>query len=217
MGDVVEMDEWCIRFSPALWLWIAVSRSVGLVLAFVMDDRSDEALFRLLDEEMPPGWREETVVCTDAWGAYSRLLPPALHQVCSKESGKTSKVEALNTKWRQRQSGFVRRFCTSLLWCLLANRGRSDRAVLDFGGAAQSRLPEAMGTTVQKRYKNGTKNDGTKNDGTKAVRLLRYQTHSPDFLSFWELPSHGRGRGFESLTAHFPNSYPHASPFVVTL
>jgi hypothetical protein len=57
-GDVIGMDELCIRFSPALWLWVAVSRLTRLtrlVLGFVIDDRGDGALGRLLDEELHPG------------------------------------------------------------------------------------------------------------------------------------------------------------------
>ena len=109
-GDVVEMDELCIGFSPALWLWVAVSRATRLVLGFVIADRTDSAFVRLLDEELPPAW-SEAPVCTDGWGAYQRLLAPERHAVCDKGSGKTSVVEALNTKWRQRQSGLVRRAC----------------------------------------------------------------------------------------------------------
>lgn len=95
------MDEICIRFSPGFWLWLSVSRSLGVVLAFVFRDRSDAMLERLWHEEMPYAWKG-LPVCTDAWGAYGRVLPPELHEICDKGSGKTSKVEALNTKWRQR-------------------------------------------------------------------------------------------------------------------
>ncbi len=112
------MDELCIGYSPALWLWIAVSRATQLVLGFVISDRTDAALEQLLDEELHPAWRD-VPVCTDGWGAYQRLLPCEQHEVCDKGSGKTSVVEALNTirdaqarrKWRQRQSGLVRRSC----------------------------------------------------------------------------------------------------------
>ena len=117
-GDTVEMDEICICFSPGFWLWLSVSRTLGVVLAFVLGDRSDAMLKRLWHEEMPYAWRE-LPVCTDAWGAYGRVLPPELHEICDKGSGKTSKVEALNTKSsncahllrRQRQSGLVRKSC----------------------------------------------------------------------------------------------------------
>lgn len=87
-----------------------MSRTSGVVLAFVLGDRSDVMLERLWQEQMPCAWKH-LPVCTDAWGAYGRVLPPALHEVCDKGSGKTSKVAALNTKWRQRQSGLVRRSC----------------------------------------------------------------------------------------------------------
>jgi IS1 family transposase len=81
------------------------------VLGFVIDDRTDGALLRLLEEELHPAWRD-LPVCTDGWGAYQRLLAPEQHEVCAKGSGKTSVVEALNTTcWRQRQSGLVRRSC----------------------------------------------------------------------------------------------------------
>ena len=106
----MEMDEICIRFSPGFWLWIAVSRTLGVVLGFVLGDRSDAMLERLWHEEMPYAWKE-LPVCTDAWSAYGRVLPAELHEICDKGSGKTSFVEALNTKWRQRQSGLVRRSC----------------------------------------------------------------------------------------------------------
>ena len=86
------MDEICVRFSPSLWLWLhtcvqvlSVSRTLGVVLAFALGDRSDAMLERLWNEEMPYAWRL-LPVCTDAWGAYGRVLPPELHEVCDKGS-----------------------------------------------------------------------------------------------------------------------------------
>jgi IS1 family transposase len=100
-----------------LWLWLAVSRKVKTVLGFVLSDRSDASLERLMTEEVPPlFW--ETSSCSDAWGAYRRLLPEGLHMICDKGSGKTSIVEGLNTKWRQRQSGLVRKSC-GVSWRIL--------------------------------------------------------------------------------------------------
>jgi IS1 family transposase len=109
-GDVTEIDELCVRFSDNLWLWLAVSRKVKTVLGFVLSDRSDTSLERLMNEEVPPVfWGMPS--CSDGWGAYRRLLPQNLHTICDKGSGKTSIVEGLNTKWRQRQSGLVRKSC----------------------------------------------------------------------------------------------------------
>lgn len=59
---------------------------------------------------MPPDYRGRPVY-TDHWGAYARLLPEGQHHPCDKGSGLSSIVEGLNTKWRQRQSGLVRRSC----------------------------------------------------------------------------------------------------------
>ena len=43
--------------------------------------------------------------------AYRRFFGPAQHTACDKGSGKTSIVEASNTRWRQRHSGLMRRSC----------------------------------------------------------------------------------------------------------
>jgi hypothetical protein len=50
-------------------------------------------------------------VKTDGLKTYQSFFGGTDHEVCDKGSGKTSIVEALNTKWRQRQSGLVRRSC----------------------------------------------------------------------------------------------------------
>jgi IS1 family transposase len=109
-GDWVEMDELCVRLSPSLWLWVAVSHLTRLVLGFVVADRSDAALSRLVEEELHWAWRD-ALVRTDGWEGYQRLLPAERHQVCSKGSGLTSIVEALNCKWRQTQSALARKSC----------------------------------------------------------------------------------------------------------
>jgi IS1 family transposase len=112
--DVIEMDEICIRLSPSLWLWTAVSRLVGQVLGFALGDRTDEML-SLCWSDVPADYRDKPVR-TDHLGAYCRFFAfpcfsPGQHRACDKGSGETSRVEAFNTKWRQRQSGLVRRSC----------------------------------------------------------------------------------------------------------
>jgi IS1 family transposase len=111
-ADVIEMDEICLRQSPPLWLWIAVSRRVGQVLGFALGDRTDEML-TLCWSDVPQDYWDKPVR-TDHWGAYARFFaafPAGQHQACDKGSGETSHAEAWNTKWRQRQSGLVRRSC----------------------------------------------------------------------------------------------------------
>jgi len=107
--DVIEIDEVCIRITPSLWLWVAVSRQVGQVLGFVIGNRTD-AMLALCWSDVPPDYRDKPV-CTDHWGAYGRFFADSQHEACDKGSGKTSHCEGWNTKWRQRQSGLVRRSC----------------------------------------------------------------------------------------------------------
>jgi len=122
--EVIEMDEICVRLSPSLWRWIAVSRLVGQVLGFALGDRTDAITQRvpvLVWSDVPEDYHNKPVR-TDHWGAYGRFFasfPAGQHQACDKGSGQTSRVEAWNTKagecahslWRQRQSGLVRRSC----------------------------------------------------------------------------------------------------------
>jgi len=108
-GDVIEFDELCLRQSPPLWLWVGVSRQTRQVLAVALGDRTDETLARAW-AQVAAGYQSR-LVYTDHWGAYARLVPEGQHRPCDKGSGLTSIVESLNTKWRQRQSGLVRRSC----------------------------------------------------------------------------------------------------------
>ena len=106
----MEYDEICVRKSPSLWLWLAVARKTRIVLGFVLSDRGDAAFKKLRSEEIPPSYWD-LPSCSDAWEAYRKMLSAEVHTICDKGSGKTSIVEALNTKWRQRQSGLVRKSC----------------------------------------------------------------------------------------------------------
>ena len=108
-GDVIEFDELCLRQSPPLWLWVCVSRQTRRVLGAALGGRTDETLLRAW-AQVPLDYRGRPVY-TDHWGAYSRLLPAGQHHLCDKGAGLTSIVESLNTKWRQCQSGLVRRSC----------------------------------------------------------------------------------------------------------
>ena len=50
-----------------------------------------------------------TATSTDFYEAYAKVLRPWQHRACSKGSGKTSVVEGLNNKWRNRVAGLVRK------------------------------------------------------------------------------------------------------------
>ena len=142
-GDVIEIDEVCVRFSPGLWLWIAVSRLTGQVLGFALGDRGDETLARCW-AQVPPDYRGRPVR-SDHWGAYARLLPAEQHRACDKGSGETSHAEAWNTKWRQRQSGLVRRSCGVSVRGVGADQSGRAGAVPAAGRPAQRRAGQAMG------------------------------------------------------------------------
>jgi IS1 family transposase len=106
------MDELCVRLTPSLWLWIATSRGVRQVLGFAFGQR-DRATLALCWSDVPQDYQHRPVV-TDGYQTYQGFFPPEQHQAIDKgagEIGKTSVVESLNTKWRQRQSGLARRSC----------------------------------------------------------------------------------------------------------
>ena len=102
----------------ALWLWVGVSRLTRRVLGTALGDRADETLARAW-AQVPEDYRGQPVY-TDRWGAYGRLLPAAQHHPCDKSFGQGvgpdehrggPQHQASDTKWRQRQSGLVRRSC----------------------------------------------------------------------------------------------------------
>ena len=112
LDDVIEMDELCVRLTPSLWLWVAASRKVGQVLGFAFGRRDRDTL-ALCWSDVPADYKDKPIV-TDGYAAYAGFFGPDQHRAIDKgsgEIGETSVVESLNTKWRQRQSGLVRRSC----------------------------------------------------------------------------------------------------------
>ncbi len=130
-GNVIEVNEICVRRSPPLWLWIAISRKVGHVIGLDLGDRSDEGVASLW-RDVPLDYRGDSYfrrgkrppVDTDGWGPTDVSSPRGTvggHSVCAKGSGRTSRIEGFNNKARkppravslsrQRQSGLARRSC----------------------------------------------------------------------------------------------------------
>ncbi len=109
-GDALEIDELVIRFRfkrRYRYLWIAVSRLTRQVIGWCVGDRSTQTLIRLW-YSLPVGYRRK-LVYSDFYEAYARWFAPWQHRPCGKGSGKTSIVEGLNNKWRNRVSGLVRK------------------------------------------------------------------------------------------------------------
>jgi IS1 family transposase len=61
----VELDELCISKRRNLWLWTAVSRYTGQILAFVIGDRKWSNLSRLWNR-VPKAWQHR-LVYTDGY------------------------------------------------------------------------------------------------------------------------------------------------------
>ncbi len=90
-----------------LYLWLAISRLTRQVIGFYIGDRSFAGLWQFWFS-LPGAYRRK-LVYTDYYEAYAKLLRPWQHRPCAKGSGKTSLVEGLNNKWRNRVAGLVRR------------------------------------------------------------------------------------------------------------
>ena len=109
-GDALEIDELVIRYRfkrRYRYLWIAISRLTRQVIGFTVGDRSTKSLVRLWFS-LPADYRRK-LVYTDFYEAYAKWFAPWQHRPCGKGSGKTSIVEGLNNKWRNRVSGLVRK------------------------------------------------------------------------------------------------------------
>lgn len=89
------------------YLWLAVSRLTRQVIGWCVGDRSTQTLIRLWFS-LPATYRRK-LVYSDFYQAYARWFALWQHRPCGKGSGKTSIVEGLNNKWRNRVSGLVRK------------------------------------------------------------------------------------------------------------
>jgi insertion element IS1 protein InsB len=103
------MDELCISKKRNVWLWTAVSRYTGQILAYLLGDRTWKHVEKL--HALLPARYQRRTVYTDGYEAYSAFFWPSRHRVCEKFDGGTSVVEGVNTSLRHRCSFLVRRHC----------------------------------------------------------------------------------------------------------
>ena len=101
------MDELCISKRDDLWLWTAVSRYTGQILAFVVGSRGWDHLEHLWSK-VPLPWRDR-LVYTDGDEVSASFFGGWQHRVCAKGAGGTCTVEGVNTSLRHRCAGLVRR------------------------------------------------------------------------------------------------------------
>jgi len=78
------------------WLWHALDRKTGKIIAYVFGRRKDE-VFRKLQKLLEPFGIKK--YCTDGWGAYSRNLPLEKHEIGKR---KTQKIERKHLGMRTR-------------------------------------------------------------------------------------------------------------------
>ena len=103
------MDELCVSRRRNVWLWTAVSRHTGQILAYVLADRTWQHVEKL-HAKLPPRYQRRRVY-SDGYGAYAAFFYPSRHRTCEKFDGGTSVVEGVNTSLRHRCSFLVRRHC----------------------------------------------------------------------------------------------------------
>lgn len=106
----MELDELVVRFRfkrRYRYLWLVVSRLTHQVLSWEVGDRSEKTLQKLWFQ-VPAEYRRK-LVYSDFYEAYAAFFAPWQHRPCDKGSGKTSVIEGLNNKWRNRVAGLVRK------------------------------------------------------------------------------------------------------------
>jgi IS1 family transposase len=105
-----EMWSYVGKKTNPRWLWNAIDRSTGQVLAYVFGTRKDEVFLQLKELLEPFGIKR---FCTDGWGAYERHLPAELHEVGKR---KPQRIERKHLRLRTRIKRLVRKtICFSLV------------------------------------------------------------------------------------------------------
>ena len=85
------------------WLWHALDRRSGKVLAYVFGRRKDEVFLELKKLLLPFGIQK---YCTDGWGAYERNIPHEKHEVGKR---KTQRIERKHLRLRTRIKRLTRK------------------------------------------------------------------------------------------------------------
>lgn len=109
-ASVLELDElwsYVLKKTQQAWVWIALCRKTRQVVAYVIEDRSEQTCRRLW-EAIPLSYRRGHCF-TDFWVAYQAVIPEDQHIAAGKAAGETAHVERWNNTLRQRLARFVRK------------------------------------------------------------------------------------------------------------
>lgn len=105
-----EMWSYVGKKANPRWLWHAIARSTGQVLAYIFGRRKDEVFLQLKALLEPFAIKR---YCTDGWGAYERYLPAESHEVGKR---KTQRIERKHLRLRTRIKRLARKtICFSLV------------------------------------------------------------------------------------------------------
>ena len=102
-SEVDEMWSFVGKKANPRWLWHAIDRNTGQVLAYVFGRRKDEVFLQLKQLLEPFGIKR---FCTDGWGAYERHLPVEVHEIGKQ---KTQKIERKHLRLRTRIKRLTRK------------------------------------------------------------------------------------------------------------
>ncbi len=102
-SELDEMWSYVGKKSNPRWLWHAIDRRTGQVLAYVFGRRKDQAFLQLKKLLEPFGIKR---YCTDGWGAYERHLPAEAHEIGKR---KTQRIERKHLRLRTRIKRLARK------------------------------------------------------------------------------------------------------------
>ncbi len=102
-SELDEMWSYVGKKTNPRWLWHAIDRQTGQVLAYVFGTRKDEVFLQLKALLEPFGIKQ---YCTDGWGAYQRHLPAELHEIGKR---KTQMIERKHLRLRTRIKRLTRK------------------------------------------------------------------------------------------------------------
>ena len=98
-----EMWSYVGKKTNPRWLWHAIDRQSGQVLAYVFGRRTDQVFLQLKKLLEPFGIKR---YCTDGWGAYGRHLPLESHEI---DKRKTQRIERKHLNLRTRIKRLTRK------------------------------------------------------------------------------------------------------------
>jgi insertion element IS1 protein InsB len=102
-SELDEMWSYVNKKTNQRWLWHAIDRQTGQVLAYAFGQRKDEVFLQLKKLLEPFGIKK---YCTDGWGAYQRHLSTKEHEIGKR---KTQRIERKHLRLRTRIKRLVRK------------------------------------------------------------------------------------------------------------